>query len=413
MPRAAVVTAFLRNRGEVLLVRRAADVSTFPDRWGAVSGYVEHDDPARTARLEIEEETGIAGPTLVRRGAPFTIREDGRDRDWRIHPFLFDVGTRAVTLNEENAEAVWTSPTEILRRPTVPALEVSYAHVAPEVSTVEGDTDRGSAAISVTALEVLRDAAGRAAVADRGLQAVRETAMALLDARPSMAVLRNRVNRVMAGAEAPADVERAAIEGIDRALAADEAAAAEAAAALGKTVLTLSRSGTVERALLAAEPAVLVAESRPAAEGIGFAESLAASGLDVTICPDAAVGQLLADRDIETVVVGADTVRSDGAVVNKVGTRMAALAAANEDVPFLVACAADKISHDPTLHLEPGDAAAVYDGEADVAVANPTFDVTPAALIDGVLTDRGRLSAADVAAIAEEMAALADWQGQE
>lgn len=413
MARTPVVTCFLRNRGEVLLFRRAEGVDTYPGRWGGVSGYVEDDDPLATARMEIEEETGIAEATHVRSGTPFAIREESSDREWRVHPFLFDVGHRSLTLNEETAEADWTSPTEIFRRKTVPALEISYSHVAPTVETVETDTERGSAAISVTALEVLRDSAGWAASVGRGPAPVRETASALLDARPTMAVLRNRINRVMADTGPPADIERSAIDGIDRAFRVDRAAATEAAAAIGDTVLTLSRSGTVRRAVFEAEPAVVVAESRPAGEGIGFAESLANAGIEVTVCTDAAVSHVLAERSIDTVLVGADTVRFDGTVVNKTGTRGAALAAANEGIPFLVACSVDKISHEPALYLESGDPTAVYAGDSDITVDNPTFDLTPASLVDAIVTDRGRITTGELTDIAEEMADLADWQEQE
>jgi len=413
MDRSAVVTCFLRNRGEVLLLRRATDASTYPGHWGAVSGYVEHADPRETATMEIAEESGIDDPTFVRAGEPFDLRDEASNRVWTVNPFLFDVDSRELTLNEETTEAVWVPATDLLRRETVPALWTSYRHVAPSVSTVRDDADRGAAAVSITALEVLRDAAGQAAVRDRGLPPVVETAEALLDSRPSMAVLRNRVNRAMAGRRTPDAVERASIEGIDRAIEVDEAAASTAANAVGETVLTLSRSGTVEQSLLEADPSVIVAESRPANEGIGVAERLADAGLDVTLCTDAAIATLLADREIDTVLVGADTVRFDGAVVNKTGTRMTALAAANEDVPFLVTCAVDKVSHDPTILIETGDPSDVYAGSAPIEVANPTFDLTPAGLIDGYLTDRGRLSAPEIDDIAKEMAELADWQEEE
>lgn len=412
MGRASVVTCFLRHRGEVLLLRRSDEVGTFSGRWGAVTGYVEAGDPEATARMEIREETGITDPSLVRSGDPFSIREDAADREWRIHPFLFDVPHRTLRLNEETAEADWTTPTALFRRSTVPALEISYAHVAPTVETVRADTDHGSAAISITALEVLRDAAGWAAGAG-GMASVVGTAETLLDARPSMAVLRNRVNRAMAAADTPHEVERAAIDGIERAFEVDELAAAETAAELGATVLTLSRSGTVRRALLRARPSVVVAESRPAREGVVTAETLADAGLDVTLCTDAAVAGVMADRDVDTVAVGADTVLPDGSVVNKTGTRTMAIVAATMDIPVLVACAIDKISHVSELHLENGDPKTVYDGDADVRVANPVFERTPARLIDGIVTDRGRLAPDAVGDIAEEMADLADWQEQE
>ena len=413
MDEAAVVTCFLRNRGEVLLLRRAADAGTYPGRWGTVTGYVEADDPAETARMEIREETGLvaADVDLVRTGEPFAVRDASLDREWRIHPFLFDARARAVTLNEESSAAEWASPTAMLRRETVPDLWRSYEHVAPTVESVADDDQHGSAYLSVRALEVLRDAAGSAAVAGEPMAEVVDVAGALLDARPGMAALGNRVNRAMSGVDSPAGVEAAATDGIARAYAADEAAAMEAAGLLdGGTTLTLSRSGTVLGALQEGAGAAIVAESRPAREGVGVAETLADAGLDVTLCTDAAVAHVLSERDVDAVVVGADAVLPDGRVVNKTGTRTAALAAAREGVPCYAVAAADKVRPDEDLHLEAGDPDAVYDGEAAVEAVNPTFDVTPADLVAGVVTDRGVLDDSDVAAVAEEHRELAAWR---
>ena len=414
MDEAAVVTCFLRNRGEVLLLRRTDDAETYPGRWGTVTGYVEDDDPAGTARMEIGEETGLGDDVdPVRAGERFVVRDAEIGRAWRVHPYLFDAGSRDVTPNEESAAAEWTSPTAIRRRETVPDLWRSYERVAPTVETVAGDHEHGSAYVSIRALEVLRDAAGSAATSgDDDLAPVVEVAEALLDARPSMAALGNRVNRAMSGADSPAAVEAAATAGIERAYAADEAAAREAAAVLdGGTVLTLSRSGTVLDALRTGASAAIVAESRPAGEGVGVAEALADAGLDVRLCTDAAVAHLLAVRDVDAVVVGADAVLPDGRVVNKIGTRAAALAADLEGVPCYAVAAVDKVQADDVVHLEAGDPAEVYDGDADVEAVNPTFDVTPADLVEGVVTERGVLDRSEVAAVASEHRTRAEWRG--
>ncbi|MFB6079006.1 MAG: initiation factor 2B, partial [Halarchaeum sp.] len=201
---------------------------------------------------------------------------------------------------------------------------------------------------------------------------------------------------------------------IDAALAADEDAAAAAAVELrGAALLTLSRSGTAFDAVVGADPPrVVVAESRTACEGVGTAERLAADGLDVTLTTDAAVATLVGD--VDAVLVGADTVLRDGSVVNKVGTRAAALAAADADVPVYAVCARDKIAPDvdpDAPALEDAPAAALYDGDADLSVANPLFDVTPAAHLTGVVTERGVYDAADVRDAATDLRALADWDG--
>jgi len=422
MDRAAVVTCFLRHGAEVLLFRRADDAETYPGRWGTVTGYVEHADPLATARMEVREETALTEFHLARRGDPFVVRDDDLDRTWEIHPFLFDAGSHEVRTNGETARAEWTAPMEILRRETVPDLWTSYDRVRPTPETVAADDEHGSAYLSIRALEVLREEAALATECAEGIEAVHAIAETLLDARPSMAALRNRVNRAVSDAETPEDAERAAIGGIERALDADERAAARAADVIEGHVLTLSRSGTVLAALRGdVEPSagadritgadrVTVAESRPAREGIGVAEALDAAGIDVRVCTDAAVAHVLLTDDVDAVLVGADTILPDGRVVNKTGTRGMVIVAAREDVPAYVAAASDKISTEAAPQLESGPLEAVYDGRPGVATVNPTFDVTPTEAVDAVITERGALSEEDVEAVAAELRELERWR---
>lgn len=116
-------------------------------------------------------------------------------------------------------------------------------------------------------------------------------------------------------------------------------------------------------------------------------------------------------------VVGADTVLPDGRVLNKVGTRSAAIVATHEGIPVLVATASDKIRPDcrgesdqwphSTVDLEPRDGAELYDGDADISLVTHTFDVTPTDCIDAVVTERGRLDTEEIRAVATEHARLA------
>ncbi|MFB6130827.1 MAG: NUDIX domain-containing protein [Salinigranum sp.] len=403
---AHVVTCFLRNRGEVLLVRRSDAVGTYAGRWGGVSGYVEGDpaDALVDARREIREETGLEAASPVRIGDVLDL-VDG-DREWTVHPFLFDVDRRGVTPNEELATWEWTSPTAMFDRETVPGLWEAYRRVGPTAATVREDRERGSAAVSVSALEALRDAA---AVAD-DWEAIADVACDLRSARPSMAAVANRVNRAMAAAARdPRAIHDAASAAIERALDADDAAAANAAELLSGTAATLSRSGTVLAALEAAEVDVLVAESRPAREGVGVAERLADAGAAVTLTTDAAMAHLLGQGAADVALVGADAVLADGSVANKVGTRALGLAADREGVPLYVVAARDKIRPDERMAGESGDSTDVYDGEANLEVANPIFDRTPADLVTGVVTEEGVLDAGGVREAAAEHRELARW----
>ncbi|WP_423743232.1 NUDIX domain-containing protein (plasmid) [Haladaptatus sp. SPP-AMP-3] len=406
-----VVTCFLRNRGAVLLLRRSDDVGSYSGQWGGVAGHAEG-DPDALAREEIEEETGLLSAcTFVRAGDTFDVDDDSLDKRWVVHPYLFDCTSRDVTADWETTETAWVPPTEILRRETVPDLWTSYDRIAPTVQSVAEDAEHGSAYVSVRALDVLRDRAGVRAVRGGDWDELTRLAADLLDARPSMAALANRVHRVVADASdrrTPEAVERAATEGIERAYRVDEEATSNARERIAdEAVLTLSRSGTVLDALRAADRA-FVAESRPAREGVGVAESLA-EGTDVTLHTDAAIAHVLATEDVDRVVVGADSVLPNGDVVNKTGTRGAALAAAHEDVPVSVATATDKVRTEDDLVLEDGPSDAVYDGGADLSVLNPTFDVTPAAFVSGYVTERGVLRRNDIEEVASELKELSRW----
>ena len=415
----AVVTCFLRHGPEVLLLRRSDAVGTYPGRWGGVSGFAEG-TPDEAARWEIQEEVGLlAAADLVRSGDPVEVVDESRGTRWRVHPYLFDCEATDVDPNEEVAEFEWVQAPVTLDRETVPRLWETYRAVAPTVESVRADDDHGSAYLSLRALEVLRDRAGEAAAeaaAGVGDEDVDLAGLArdLQAARPNMGVVGTRIDRVMSEAGTdPGAVRDAATAACERAVRADEEAAAAAAEAVGDHVLTLSRSGTVLDALRAADPdSVSVAESRPAREGVGVARDLAEgdADLDVSLYVDAAIGHVVAEEAVDTVLVGADAVLADGAVVNKVGTRLAALAARDAGVDCYAVCSRDKVVPERSVELEAGPPSAVHERSAPFAVRNPVFERTPPDLVTGVVTEDGVLATGDVAAVAEEHAELAGWE---
>ena len=407
-----IVTCFLRNRGQVLLLRRSDAVGSYAGRWAAVSGHAEG-DPDAMAREEIAEETGLGDAvTLRRQGEPFDVVDAERGTRWVVHPFLFEAQSRGVEPNDETAEHEWVHPTAIRRRETVPDLWRSYDRVRPTVKTIREDRDHGSAWLSLRALEVLRDEAGVRAWGgeDEGWDDLAVVARDLRDARPSMPVVANRVNRVLARADrSPEGVEEMAREEVEAAVSADDEAAGTAAERLPDRIATLSQSGTVRKAIERADPeAVLVAQSRPGGEGVGVAEALA-DERDVTLAGDADLAWAIHEWEPAAVIVGADAIRPDGGVLNKVGTRSAALAAAHEGVPVLVAAAADKVRVDAEAEIESVDPETIYDGPADLTVRSPLFDVTPPNLIDVICTDRGVLEPEGIEEVAAEHRANAEW----
>ena len=401
-----VVTTFLKHRGAVLLTRRAADADTDPGRWDGLSAPSAGGSAAAAteARSLVREATGNPEVPLASAGEPVTVSRDDEERTH--HPFCFEAPGRDLTNLPGVADTEWVAPTDIVDRETVPGLWEAYQQVAPSPETIAADTAHGSAALSIRALEVLRD---RAAVVD-DWDALAEVAADLQAAQPSMAVLANRVNRVMNGAEqSPAAVHDRAIEEINAALDADAAAAATAADRLSGPIATLSWSGTVKDALLELDAPVTVGEARPNREGIKLAEALADNGVDVTVTTDAALASVLSREAFGAVLVGADTILPTGDVVNKAGTRGLALAAEAADIPVYVVTARDKVSKDDTFHPEAGPATEVYDGEAELQVANPQFDLTPGDLIEGVLTEDGLLDQRGIELVAAQHRSNAEW----
>ena len=124
-------TAFLRNRGRILILKRGDTAPTFPGLWSAVSGSVEPTErPLARARDEILEETAIRGARLVARGGPVFVRHDATV--FVVFPFLFDAPTRRVRLDRENTDARWVRPAELPEYHTVPRLSDALAAVLPQ-----------------------------------------------------------------------------------------------------------------------------------------------------------------------------------------------------------------------------------------------------------------------------------------
>jgi len=144
---------------------------------------------------------------------------------------------------------------------------------------------------------------------------------------------------------------------------------------------------------------VYATETRPKFQGLITVRALAKAGVDVTLIPDSSVKLII--RRLDKVVVGADTVAANGAVVNKIGTSMIALAAKIADVDFYVAAETYKFSPATVLgelvEIEDRDPEEVVGREfleryPRIKVLNPAFDVTPPEYIDAIITEKGVIS---------------------
>ena len=137
---------------------------------------------------------------------------------------------------------------------------------------------------------------------------------------------------------------------------------------------------------------VWVSETRPRNQGLLTAWELAQHGVPHTLIADSAAGLLLQRGEVDAVIVGTDRTTRTGDVVNKIGTYLKALAAREHQVPFYVAAPSSSIDWSATdgsaVRIE-HRAASELTADPAVPVANPGFDVTPAALVTALITERG------------------------
>jgi len=161
---------------------------------------------------------------------------------------------------------------------------------------------------------------------------------------------------------------------------------------------------------------VWVDETRPRNQGARLtAWELSQEGVPHTVIPDNTGGHLMQHGMVDLCIVGSDRTTLNGDVANKIGTYLKALAAKDNDIPFYVALPSSTI--DFTMHdgvkeipieqreaeevttmegiLEDGKVGSVQVVNPGSAVANYGFDVTPARLVTGLMTERGICSATE------------------
>jgi methylthioribose-1-phosphate isomerase len=191
----------------------------------------------------------------------------------------------------------------------------------------------------------------------------------------------------------------------------------------GSTILTHCNAGALATAgygtalgviRAAAEagkaPRVWVDETRPVLQGARLtAWELDRLGIEATLVADAMAGSLMAAGEVDLVVVGADRVAANGDVANKIGTYPLAVLARHHGVPFYVAAPTSTIDlatptgADIPVEVRPAEEV-VRLGRARLAPAraralNRAFDITPAALVTALITERGLASPPGAAAL--------------
>lgn len=155
---------------------------------------------------------------------------------------------------------------------------------------------------------------------------------------------------------------------------------------------------------------VFADETRPLLQGARLtAWELARRGVPVTVICDNMAAVVMREKKVQAVVVGADRIAANGDAANKIGTYGVALLAKAHGIPFYVA--APSSTFDLTLPdgsgipIEERPAEEITHGfgrqtvPAGVAVYNPAFDVTPAELITGLITEKGVISPVNTAEV--------------
>ena len=138
---------------------------------------------------------------------------------------------------------------------------------------------------------------------------------------------------------------------------------------------------------------VIATESRPRYQGHITVRELIKEGIPCTLIVDSAVRAFM--KQVDKVIVGADSIAANGAVVNKIGTSQLALAAHEARVLFLVAAESYKF-HPQTLvgelvEIEERSAREIANPQdfKGAKIRNPAFDVTPPEYIDLIITEKG------------------------
>ena len=160
------------------------------------------------------------------------------------------------------------------------------------------------------------------------------------------------------------------------------------------------------------KPSACLRRRDSAAPPGGAADGLGAQrrGIPVTLICDNMAAQVMREGKVQMVVVGADRIASNGDAANKIGTYGVAVLAQAHGIPFYVAAPSStfdlSIPDGSAIPIEQRDPREITHGfgrqtaPEGVEVYNPAFDVTPAELIAGIITEKGIISPVNSATIA-------------
>ncbi|MDX8413820.1 MAG: S-methyl-5-thioribose-1-phosphate isomerase [Mariprofundales bacterium] len=162
-------------------------------------------------------------------------------------------------------------------------------------------------------------------------------------------------------------------------------------------------------------PHIWVDETRPRGQGARLtAWELSQAGIACDIIADNAAAHLMAHSEVDLIIVGADRIAANGDTANKIGTLEKAICANHFNIPFYIAAPIATIdascNNGSTIPIEErsadevlwqqgvdqqGQSHTIRVAAEGVSARNPAFDVTPATLITGIITEQGIIAAAD------------------
>ena len=158
---------------------------------------------------------------------------------------------------------------------------------------------------------------------------------------------------------------------------------------------------------------LFIDETRPWLQGSRLtAWEMARAGINACVHVDAAAGHLMKTREITWVIVGADRIAANGDVINKIGTYALSILAMHHGLRFMVVAPSSSID----MALESGDDVEIEERcaaelftlgdqsiDAGIPAFNPVFDITPADLIDVIVTEKGIVERPDTKKLADLM----------
>jgi translation initiation factor 2B subunit (eIF-2B alpha/beta/delta family) len=284
--------------------------------------------------------------------------------------------------------------------------------IEKKINAIAKDRSHGATQLAGFAIRILMNVCKRSKEKDPTelTTAVRQTALSLAKVRPSMAPIRNwsliffqRFQEKTRNRTSFSEAQQRGIILGEELLAQQQrfvelqVEAARTILKKRKSLVTISYSSTVESILRYSLPSgcrVIIAESRPLMEGRRLFKNLEHISADLRMITDAQMGLAIPNTDL--VLVGADTILSDIAVVNKTGTYLSALVAQTHSRDFFVAADTYKINvamDSGNCVLESKSGRELWPNHEEHC-DNVYFDITPAKLISGFVTEEGILDVA-------------------